>query len=326
MPLDHYVPRVHLRRFYSPVLGNRMHAIRKTDLKTFTPRAEDVCRISEGNTNRYLRGDRAIEQFLKTIEPNYNAAVAKLVDRTIDHECVYTIAGFVAYVSTCSPAGMRIHSGPLRDLVEAEAALMDASGALPPAPEELGGASLTELLREGTVKTTIDQKYLQAIGINRILQITTLFGNSKWEILRNDSGDSPFFTSDFPVALEQAADSRILNRIVPLAPDVALRIKPDVAADQDRVDLSFPNFGHVNRRPGRDELVRLNRSIVRCAEDLVFYRDTHAWVRSFVSKNRWYRIEPRTDRLSVDTGTLLVSTQRVVARFPSNEEANLARS
>ena len=67
----------------------------------------------------------------------------------------------------------------------------------------------------------------------------------------------------------------ILNRIVPLAPDVALRIKPDIAADQDRVDLSFPNFGYVNRRPGRAELVRLNRSIVRCAEDFVFYRDTH---------------------------------------------------
>ena len=121
MPLDHYVSQVHLRRFYSPVLGNRMYAIRKTDLKVFTPRAEDVCRIAEGNTNAYLRDNRAIEEFLKTIEPNYNAAVAKLVSRRIDHECIYTIAGFVAYVAACSPAGMRIQSSPLRSTVEAEA-------------------------------------------------------------------------------------------------------------------------------------------------------------------------------------------------------------
>ena len=156
MPLDHYVSQVHLRRFYSPILGNRIYAIRKTDLKAFTTRAEDVCRIPWGNTNDYLRENRAIEEFLKTIEPNYNTAVAKLVSRTIDHECIYTIAGFVAYVITCSPAGMRIQSDPLRSIVETEAALMDARGALPRAPAELGGASLTELLRDGTVKTMID--------------------------------------------------------------------------------------------------------------------------------------------------------------------------
>ena len=37
MPLDHYIPQVHLKKFYSPVLGERMYAIRKSDLKCFTP-------------------------------------------------------------------------------------------------------------------------------------------------------------------------------------------------------------------------------------------------------------------------------------------------
>src|SRR5712691_5438551 len=218
MPLDHYVSQVHLKRFYSPVLGNRMYAIRKTDLRAFTPRAEDVCRIPEGNTNAYLQDDRAIEEFLKTVEPNYNSAVAKLVSGTIDHECIYTIAGFVAYVITCSPAGMRIISGPLRSVVEMQAALMDARGALPRAPAQLGGATLTELLRDGTVMTTIDPKYPQAMGIEAIRRFTALFGNFKWEILRNDFDESPFFTSDFPVAIERTDDPRVLNRIVPLAP------------------------------------------------------------------------------------------------------------
>jgi hypothetical protein len=26
MPLDHYIPQVHLKNFYSPVLGNQMYA------------------------------------------------------------------------------------------------------------------------------------------------------------------------------------------------------------------------------------------------------------------------------------------------------------
>ena len=108
MPLDHYVSQVHLRQFYSPALGHRLYAIRKTDLRTFTSRSEDVCRIPEGSTNAYLRDPRAVEEFLKTIEPKYNAALDKLRTGAVDQECVYTIAGFVAYVVTCSPAGVRL--------------------------------------------------------------------------------------------------------------------------------------------------------------------------------------------------------------------------
>jgi hypothetical protein len=132
MALDHYVSQVHLRKFYSPALGNRLYAIRKSDVKAFTPRSEDVCRIMDGSTNAYLREGRAIEDFLKTIEPNYNAALDKLIAGEIDDTCIYTIAGFVAYVISCSPAGMRIGSGPLKSTVETTAAMLEAQGLLPP--------------------------------------------------------------------------------------------------------------------------------------------------------------------------------------------------
>jgi hypothetical protein len=67
--LDHYVSQIHLKQFYSPALENRLYAIRKTDMKLFTPRAEDVCRIPNGNTNAYLQTPRAIEEFLKEHPP-----------------------------------------------------------------------------------------------------------------------------------------------------------------------------------------------------------------------------------------------------------------
>lgn len=116
--------------------------------------------------------DRAIENFLETIEPKYNSALEKLADHKVDQECIYTIAGFVAYVISCSPAGMRIHSGPLKSTVETTAAMMDAAGLLPPSPPELAGASLTELLQQGAVQVKIDAKYPQAMGISSILERT----------------------------------------------------------------------------------------------------------------------------------------------------------
>jgi hypothetical protein len=157
------------------------------------------------------------------------------------------------------------------------------------------------------------RKYPQAIGINTILKSTATFGNFNWEILHNDEPDSPFFTSDFPVAIEKTDDPRILNRIVPLAPTLALRIVPDLTLDRARSDLSFSHFGHRSRKLGRDEIVGLNRLIVRCAEETVFYRDDHSWILPFVSRNRHYRIEPRTSTLPTPTGTLLMSTLRIVA-------------
>ena len=69
MPLDHYVSQVHIKNFYSPDMVERVFAMRKSDLKKFMPRAQDVCRIEDNSSNSYLKEDRAIEDFLKVIEP-----------------------------------------------------------------------------------------------------------------------------------------------------------------------------------------------------------------------------------------------------------------
>ena len=202
MPLDHYVPQVHLKNFYSPKLGNLMYAMRKSDLKSFTPDAKSVCRIDDGSTNQYLREDRIIEEFLKEIEPKYNKAVSKLETNNIDSECIYTIAGFISYIVTCSPTGMRISSVPLKETVEETSRILDSLKALPSPPPSLGG-SLTELFNEGKLEINVDPKYPQAIGITSILSLISMFGNFTWDILINSFEDSPFLTSDFPVAIEE---------------------------------------------------------------------------------------------------------------------------
>jgi hypothetical protein len=310
--------QVHLKNFYSPALSGMMYAIRKSNLKCFQTKSQDVCRIEEGSTNAYLTEDRAIEEFLKGVEPPYNASLAKLRENKIDQECISCIAGFVAYIVTCSPAAMRIHSGPLKATLESTAAILDAQGVIPKAPEALGEKSITELLADGTVKFTVDPKYPQAIGISNVLHHVSVFGNSPWEILRNEDADNPFFTSDYPAAIETFDLNTPINRIVPLAPDLAIRIMPHIRLSGTKQDLTFAKFKASPRRLKRSDVHALNRLIVRCAEDLILYRDDRAWVEGFVAKNQRYRIEPVTQKIPHGTGDLLVSTQRIRAHDQQN--------
>lgn len=316
MTIDHYVSQVHLRRFYAPELGERMYAIRKSDLREFTPNARVVCGIHEGSTNAYLRNERAIEEFLKTIEPKYNSAVAKFAGGDADQESIYAIAGFVAYVTSCSPAAIRLRTEPLKASLEVTARLLDSADRLPPSPAILGGRSLTELLHDGTVEFKVDPKYPQAMGITGILDLVALLGNFRWEILINEHAGNPFFTSDYPIAIQQSNDPRVLNKFVPLTPHIGLRILPDIGIDKKTVDLSFGKFELSVHRIARTELVELNRLIVRCAEETIFYSDNAAWVRPFIQRNRWYRIEPLTENVRSGRGYLSISTQRIVERRP----------
>jgi hypothetical protein len=312
MALDHYVSQVHLRNFYSPALGGRMYAVRKSDGKTFTPNSESVCRIEDGSTNAYLKDDRLIEEFLKTIEPKYNAAISRLASGTVDPECIYVIAGFAAYIVTCSPAGMRIQAAPIKAMLDSTARALDAARRFPPLPVAFGTATLTKLLESEKLKITVDHKFPQAIGISNILKMTAMFGNFAWDILKNPFEDSLFFTSDFPLAIEESDDPRVLNRVFPLSPTLAVRIRPNVSLRREACDFDFAHFGFRVSELGRPEVLALNRLLVQCAEDLVFYRDDRPWVKPFVAKYARYRIETLTQEFGGPKSALLVSRQRIV--------------
>jgi hypothetical protein len=295
-----------------------MFAIRKRDLKTFTPDAHSVCRTAEGSTNSYLEDPRVIEEFLKGIEPKYNNALARITAPSVDTECIYALSGFVAYILTCSPAGMRLQSTPLQGIVEALARRLDSQGEIPAPPPELGGTSLSELLRKGTVQIDIDPKYPQAIGISKILAFVNTFGNSSWDVLVNEHTDSPYFTTDFPVAIENTRDSLPLNRLVPLSPYLALRIYP--TSDTPDQTFNFPGFRRRILTVSREDVRRINRNLVQCAEEIVFYREDFSWVLPFIRKNVRFRLETVTEPVPHGSGTLLLSTLRVrpTPKEPSN--------
>ena len=313
MPLDHYVSQVHLKRFYAPALdGKKMYAFRKSDDHAFPCGSEDVCRLSEGSTNSYLPEPRLVEEFLKLVEPKYNAACAELATGEITPDAVFVVAGFTAFVMSCSPAAMRLGVAPLRDKLALEAEMLDRAGQVPKAPPELGGKTLTELLSEGIIEFEIDPKYPQAVGIGHIINFATQYGNSHWDILINEHPDTPFFTSDFPVAVEPSGDFRVVNRIVPLTPSLAIRICPRIELSGRKLDPTFEHFSYQRHRPTRSEIVALNRAIVRCAETLVFYPLAASWVAGFVRKHARFRVE--IDTTNIPHGTGFLSMSRTVIR------------
>lgn len=311
MALDHYVSQVHLKNFYAEKLERQMYAYRKSDLKFFTPNAKSVCRSDEGSTNEYLENSRVIEEFLAEIEPKYNSAVDKVKNRIIDQEAIYTIAGFLSYIITCSPAAMRIHSELFRGVVEDQAIMLDSTNQFPPPPPQLGAGSMTELLKSGKVKINIDGKYPQAFGIRSILNHVSTFGNSTWEILENPYSDNPFFSSDFPVAIEQGADKRVLNRVLPLTPQIAIRILPNLSLDKKALKHDFKHFSCKYRKLSLSDVKKLNRLFVRCAESIVFSSQNNDWTEQFIRKNSGFRVEPVLVRIQTKTGSLQHFTQEV---------------
>jgi hypothetical protein len=312
MPLDHYVSQVHLKQFCNTE-SRQLRVVRKSDMKSFPARTQDVCRIEDGSTNSYLAHDRAIEEFLKTIEPNYDKAVQSARDGKLDADAVYVIAGFAAYVASCSPTGMRLHAKWLQKLVEQETISLERLGELPPMPPVLG-ASAKDAIESGMVRVEIDEKYPQAIGISQIENATAMLGNFHWEILRNRDSQNQFLTSDYPVAMESTEDPRVMNRIVPLAPDLAVRILPDLSLEQQESTLDFKRFRYRARSLSSGEVSHANRLIVRSAEDLVFSAIQADWLHRFVGKNRHFWLDMLNDRFPTERGTLLLSRQRIVQR------------
>lgn len=310
MPLDHYISQVHLKNFYSPALGKSMYGIRKSDLQSFKTKSEAVCRISNGSTNNYLTDTRAIETFLSTIEPNYNNSLNKILSGEIDKSTIYVLSGFIAYISICSPTGMRLHSEPLRTTIRNTAEIMDSNNLFAKSPPSLGGKSLSELLLNNTVGIDIDPKYPQAIGIASVNDLTATLGNFYWEFLINNLPDNPFFTSDYPIAIEEKP--LYPNRVVPLSPNVAVRIIPNIKVKRQQLDFSFPYLKYRKRQPSHSEIRTINSLIVRSAENNVFYSKDLEWVESFVKKNRNYRVDVVKRNHKTSSGMTTIYQQKII--------------
>lgn len=293
MPLDHYVSQVHLRKFYARDLNQLLYAVHKRDGGEFTPNSRSICRIDEGNTNNYLSEPRAIEEFLTSVEPSYNIALDALANGTPSHDNVYTIAGFIAYVMSCSPAILRLESYPLRRMIEHVGVALDEAGRFPPMPEALGN-SFSDALQRGALNVNVDQMYPHAIGVTQIYSRLSAFANSDWLILNNPT-NCPFLTSDFPVAYGPDGVHPFAYRTFPLSPSLAVRITTLERSKIADAELRFPHFRFGIREITRQEAIEVNRGIAKCAESQIYSSTMSDALRTFIRRNSNYRIESTYD-------------------------------
>lgn len=119
-------------------------------------------------------------------------------------------------------------------------------------------------------------------------------------------------TSDFLVAIE-AAGPGMVNRLVPLAPDLAIRILPDMSQSR-KLDLSFQILRVAHRRPARQELAHLNRHIVQCAESVIYAPIDATWIPGFIAKHGGYRVDAVSQRVPTSKGEMLLSSMEIVRR------------
>jgi hypothetical protein len=302
MALDHFVSQVHLRKFYAPTLNcKKMYAWRKSKPDPFFCDARDVCRIDNGSTNEYIAEPRAIEEFLRLVEPRYNEACVASLSGILTFEDVLSLAGFVAFIIACSPTAIRLGRQSIAALVDTQARLMDQQGLVGSAPKELGKRGLSELLDDGSISINVDGKFTQSIGIAQEHEHTNSFGDSRWEFVTNPFEDSPFLTSDFPVCVAPDPSDSALRRFIPLRPDLGAYVTPSRVAANSR-PTKFENFRSQVRTASRAEVRALNQLVVQCAEDMVFSNVNHAWIGRLVERNARFSLAHTTARMKTQDG------------------------
>jgi hypothetical protein len=115
MPQDHYVAQTYLKAFADPATvsnpkrGGKIHAYRKADSGYFHPHAVAICKTLDWDKNpKYLSPPDALGQWLKIFEPQWAAAAARLGTTWLSPSDKFIIAGYWAYLSTCTPAWQRV--------------------------------------------------------------------------------------------------------------------------------------------------------------------------------------------------------------------------
>lgn len=307
MALDHYVSQVHLKQFLQQSDAKLLLAIRKSDLSSFTPRPKDVCRTEDGSTNQYLTNNRAVEEFLKEIEPAYEPCLAKVAHGELDWKCREVFGGFLAYIQTYTPAALRMFDPTIRVMLERAAKALEDSGELEPicVPDlpDWHGKNISQLTAEGKVRFKIDLKMPQAMVTTQLLRIRQTLASSDVTVLKA-SGRSNFLTSDYPSVILAHYQNKFAQRFLPISPKLGLIFHTHTSIEERKeVRNHFVDIGERRTR-------NINDEIIKAAENLVFSTHRYPWLRDRVNLFKRYRFECVVDQV----GPVIISQQRAVER------------
>jgi hypothetical protein len=204
MPQDHYVAQTYLRAFGDPATvkdtdkGGLLHAWRKNDLKYFAAYANNICKTAGWDDNpKYLRPHDALGQWLEIFEPHWKPSVGRLADSNLAPVNKLLIAGYWAYLCTCTPTWQRVATQLQQKNLE-ENRLPQFIEYATSYPDEFPKASeYTALLRDGKVTVELDRNYPKAVLKRELPRLQWYLYHQGWQVIYN-STEELFLTSDNP--------------------------------------------------------------------------------------------------------------------------------
>jgi len=312
MPLDHFVPCVYLRNFYSPKLGRRFYCWRKSKNDRFVPKAEDVCRFRDHNTLPYLDNPRAVEDYIAPVEHCWNKSLNQFCTKTHDPTVILNICKMLSYILVCSPTMLRLGGENLVSNVQAVTDIADRAGLLPEIP-----SSITEQDVASLFEVEVDKKFPQAMGVLALHDLVNSFSNGSWLFIHNEFEECPFFTSDFPIVSLQSLHAPNSTMVFVLLPNLAVSISPGLMKTIENQPL-FENFCCRRLRANRKQIFQLNGLFVRAADDMVFFRAEERWMKRCFEKNRNFRTQDIHVKIPTERG-FIVGSRRVIGPYNFDE-------
>jgi Protein of unknown function (DUF4238) len=315
MPKDHYVAQTYLKHFLAPGLGNRMHAYNKAKLKHFTPTTDSICRDEGWDTNPYFEDNRAVDKYLRIVEPKWNRGVENIQDLLKYEEVKFFMAGYIAVLASCTPASIRMLTYATEQIVAASGEMLARQ--IQTHPERfpdikpLPSKTFEKIMRTGGIAATVDSKHTHARVIQNLVDMQWRFYKSPWMILENET-ESPFLSSDFPVAYYYPKPQNpVAYRFVPISPRYAILINPSLDENDRKMPKPLPHGYPLTTvdicavKPAFTKL--LNKLTVQGAEQFVISAYDDPWILRLVKKYKDWKMDSGTIRLPYGDGEAIIS-------------------
>jgi len=314
---DHYVSQTYLRLFVGPN-GDLVPYYKNTRAIVGKPKKpKSICFETEGDTNKYFEDTRLLDKFLPAFENPWKNNLIKLEKGVLDANTKYELAGYIAFLRSCTPTAKRFGQQSIAGVVEPVAYKVMLS-TLEKADYLTDKHKLTlrNAIQNKEIGIKIDREFAHAQGMRVVEGIIHRYYCSHWLILINET-DIPFITSDNPAILYyKDVQQQISQTYVPLKPSIALLITPDF-------DIDHPSFEDVKRYSNSKDgfgvikqsyVKKFNEEIVKSAERIVLHQKKEDWLEQLVRKYGKWRVDAIVSHIPTDMGIMTITRQQPVKR------------
>lgn len=302
---DHYVARTYLKNFSIPNKPGLVNVIRKSNLQQLTDiHVGDICHKKDWSTNEYFAGkERIVENYLGLYEPRWTGCVNVLRNADFDFETKSNMAGYIAYLSACTPTAARIAH------ISAEESAQLAYDMIERRERRKVSRDLQDKIADfeskyGRLQVQVRDHFPKAVGINGLPKLHETLLTFRWVILRNETG-IPFITSDNPVCRNYENERGACDLYCPITPEIAIIIESSHQRTEEHDALGLIT---------EDGVGRFNELIVKSAEDMVIFGESKN-AAELVQEFREWQVGLIIIKLPEDKRCTLITQQKAMKQL-----------